>query len=178
MAAEPNVSKTDLATYLGVHLTSITTWVRNGCPYVVKGSVNKPWVFNTADVIDWRQDRAVQKALGDTKLLDIDEGRRRKVAAEAGLAELELAQKQGEVVEIDSICAAVADDYSNVRAKLLSLPTKLAPQVAVYDDTAECLALLSRGIDEALEELTVDGIYQKAENETDANEAGESEAAA
>jgi phage terminase Nu1 subunit (DNA packaging protein) len=153
------VSKGDLATTLGVAINTVTGWVRRGCPYVEKGGKSKPWIFNTADVVKWREEMAAQAAVGDTSKLDIEEARRRKEAAQAAMIELDLAKRRGEVVEIEEVADAVGDDYANLRAKLLSLPTKLAPQVAGLEDLAKCKAIIEKGVHDALEELVVDGLY-------------------
>jgi len=174
------ISKADLAQYVGVSLTTITNWVRQGCPYLAKGTKGKAWIFNSAEVMTWREEKIAQNAIGDTASLDIDEARRRKLAAEAAMMELDLAKRRGEVIEIDAVAAVVGDDYANVRAKLLSLATKLAPQLIGIDDLAGCKALIERGVSEALEELTADGIYASggADSEVEETEAGESKAAA
>ena len=169
------LSKVELATWWGVNPTSVNKWVRNGCPYVTKGSKNRPWVFNTADVAAWREEQMFLRAVGDTSQLDIDESKRRKLAAEAAMVELDLAKRRGEVIEIDEIVDVIGDDYANLRAKLLSLPTKLAPLVAVVEDMAECKGLIERGIHEALEELTADGIYGSDSSEVEDSSPEESE---
>ena len=153
------LNKADLAAMLGVSLPTIGQWVGKGCPFVFKGGPGKQWVFNSADVLSWREEQVVQQAMGDTASLDIDEARRRKLAAEAALVELDLSKRRGEVIEIEDVAGVVGDDYANVRAKSLALPTKLAPQLIGIEDTAECQALIERGVAEALEELTADGIY-------------------
>lgn len=153
------LSKADLARMFGVSLPCIGQWIGKGCPYVSKGGPGRQWVFNSADVLSWREDQVAQMALGDTKSLDIDEARRRKLAAEAALVELDLAKRRGDVIEIEEVAGVVGDDYANVRAKLLALPSKLAPQIIGAVDAAECQALIERGVSEALEELTADGIY-------------------
>lgn len=158
------LTKSELAQFLGVSLTAVTNWVRTGCPWVERGSVGKSWTFNLAEVVAWREERAVQQALGDTKQLNLDEARRRKVAAEAAMVELDLAKRRGEVIEIADVAGLVGEDYANLRAKLLSMPTKLAPIVATESDLAQCKALLERGVEEALEELTADGIYSAEES--------------
>lgn len=48
------------------------------------------------------------------------------MAAEAALVELELAKEQGAVVSIDDVSKEVSANYSALRAKLLSLPSKTA----------------------------------------------------
>lgn len=174
------ISKADLAQYVGVSLTTITNWVRQGCPYVTKGAKGRAWTFNSAEVMTWREEKIAQNAVGDTASLDIEEARRRKLAAEAAMVELDLAKRRGEVIEIEEVAGVVGDDYANVRAKLLSLPTKLAPQLIGIDDPAECQALIERGVAEALEELTADGIYsgEGPDFEDQGPEESESQAAA
>lgn len=174
------LSKADLARMFGVSLPCIGQWVGKGCPYITKGGPGKQWIFNSADVRLWREDQAIQQMVGDTSALDIDEARRRKLAAEAALVELDLAQRRGDVIEIEEVAGVVGDDYANVRAKLLALATKLAPQVLGIEDLAECKALIERGVAEALEELTADGIYSAEipDFEDQGSEAVESQAAA
>jgi terminase small subunit / prophage DNA-packing protein len=174
------LTKGDLARFFDVALPTVTSWVRKGCPYVEKGSKSKAWIFDTAAVAGWREEQAAQNAVGDTASLDIEEARRRKLAAEAAMVELDLAKRRGEVIEIEEVAGVVGDDYANVRAKLLSLPTKLAPQLIGIEDPAECKALIERGVSEALEELTADGIYsgESPGIEDQGPEEGESQAAA
>lgn len=174
------LSKVDLAQFYGVHVNTISQWVGNGCPFISKGGPGRKWVFNSSDVTTWREDQLVLQALGDTSSLDIDEARRRKLAAEAALVELDLSQRRGEVIEIEEVAGLVGDDYANVRAKLLSLPSKLAPQMIGIEDPAECKALIERGVAEALEELTADGIYsgEISDDSDEGSEAGQSKAAA
>ena len=174
------LSKADLARMYGVSLPCIGQWIGKGCPFVSKGGPGKQWVFNSADVLAWREDQVAQQAMGDTRSLDIEEARRRKMAAEAALVELDLAKRRGEVIEIEEVAGVVGDDYANVRAKLLALPTKLAPQLIGAEDLAECKSLIERGVAEALEELTADGIYsgEVPDFEDQGPEEGQSKAAA
>lgn len=174
-------TKAELAESLNVSLTTVTNWVRNGCPFVTRGTKGKAWVFDLADVVTWRQERAVEQALGDTSTLSIDEARRRKVSAEAAMMELDLSKRRGEVVEIADVAEMVGEDYANVRAKLLSLPAKLAPVLATESDIAACQGLLEAGISEALDELSTDGIYSAEEGPHEGDtgpEGAESQAAA
>lgn len=174
------VSKADLARMFGVSLNTIGQWVNKGCPWITKGCPGKQWTFNTAEVVAWREEHVAQQVQGDTSQLDIEEARRRKMAAEAAMMELDLAKRRGEVLEVEAVAEVIGDDYANVRAKLLSLPTKLAPILVGIEDPAECLMLIERGVTEALEELTADGIYsgENSDWEDQGTEEGESQAAA
>jgi len=174
--ADKRVNKADLAQLMGVTSITIGHWVNKGCPYVEKGGPGKTWVFDMPSVVAWREEQVALQAVGDTKSLDIDEARRRKLAAEAAMTELDLSKRKGELVEIEEVAAAVGDDYANLRAKLLSLPVKIAPQAVGIDDAAEIQALAESLIHEALEELVSDGIY--AAEGADSSEASEPQAAA
>lgn len=173
-----DVTKAELAAICGVSLPTIGAWVRKGCPFVSKGNKSKAWTFNTAAVLEWREEQIVQQTLGDTKSLDIDEARRRKVAAEAAMMELDLAKRRGEMIEIDEVAQVVGDDYANVRAKLLSMPTKLSPQLMGVSDTLEVEGLIRRQVEEALEELTADEVYGGPETGSGEAETGKPKAAA
>jgi hypothetical protein len=85
--------------------------------------------INLGEVMRWREERAVHAAVGDTAKVDMEEARRRKVAAEAALAELELARQKGVVIHQDVVFAVVSDEFASVRARLRSIPAALAPAV-------------------------------------------------
>ena len=135
MAAQ-TFSLVEVAGLLNVTRQTIDRWLKNGCPFVERADRNrgKDWQLSLPDVVAWREQRAVQAAIGDTSTLGIDEARRRKVAAEAALAELELAKQRGEVVSIDVALQVIGDQLAVCRSRLLNLPTKLGPIVAVETD--------------------------------------------
>jgi hypothetical protein len=108
-------------------------------------------LFSTADVIAWSIQREKKAKQGDR--IDLEEAKRRKLVAEAELAELEAAVKRDELVPIDVVADAVGAEYAAVRAKLLSIPTKLAPILAITSDVEEVRSLLIEKLREALEEL-------------------------
>jgi hypothetical protein len=87
---------------------------------------------------------------------DADEARSRKLAAEAEIAEMQRDKMRGELVDISSVESVVAEEYAAVRSKLLALPGKLAPMVAIEADEIACRDLIERGVTEALDELARD----------------------
>lgn len=91
--------------------------------------------------------------LGEGKPTDFDDAKARKMAAEAELAEIELATKRGELVPVSVAITRVVDEYTAVRSKLLAIPSKMAPLVAAESAEAVCRALLLQIITEALNEL-------------------------
>lgn len=145
----------ELAGLLGVNRSTVTTWLGQGCPFVERAdrAQGKEWKLSLPDVVGWLRKRDVDQAIGDTSKLDIDEARRRKIAAEAALAELELAKQRGEVVAISVVEDVVGEQLSACRARLIAWPTKCGPLVAPITDVTECTAILDRIMREAADEL-------------------------
>jgi hypothetical protein len=83
-----------------------------------------------------------------------DEARTRKISAEAEIAELELAKVKGILVLADDVVDAWKDVLNALRGKLLSLPTKAAPMLAVETEPPACQEICEQLINEALEELS------------------------
>lgn len=149
-------SVSEMSALLGVHRNTVSKWLQQGCPFVEKANrdTGKEWALSLPDVVEWQRNKAVEAAVGDTAKLDVDEARRRKIAAEAALAELDLAERRGHVVRVDVVMQAIGDQLSNCRAKLLALPTKAAPLMVPLDDVLECRDVLDSLVREALDELT------------------------
>ena len=82
-----------------------------------------------------------------------DEARTRKMNADAEIAELELSKVRGELVETQQVIDAWVEVLSAMRAKMLSLPSVLAPVVANDEDVASCQDIIEKQVYEALEEL-------------------------
>jgi phage terminase Nu1 subunit (DNA packaging protein) len=81
-----------------------------------------------------------------------EEAERRRSVAEAQLAELKVLERQGEVVPIGETAATLQRAFTAVRARLLSIPTKLSP-ILIPDDPNRARTLLEAAMLEALAEL-------------------------
>lgn len=151
-----HVSLTQLSELFGVSRTVVGTWVKKGCPYVQRADREKriQWLFDTADVLAWREQQAAINAVGDSDTLEIQEARRRKMAAEAALAELNLAKLRGDAVSIDHIEKVWSDIVATFRAKMLVLPARIAPSIAGETNERMIIKSLQVYIHEALDELT------------------------
>ncbi|MAU95424.1 MAG: hypothetical protein CMP81_05990 [Fulvimarina sp.] len=77
----------------------------------------------------------------------------RKDDAIAERYELEVAQKKGELLPRDEVIAGLSSVFGRVRARLLAIPTKLAPAVHGMGAIHEIQEKLSDAVNEALEEL-------------------------
>lgn len=152
------VNQADLAAIFGVTTVSIRAWERKGCPVVEKGSKGKSSFYNTAAVARWREEQAALAATGDTNAMDIEEARRRKVAAEAALAEMDLATRRGEYVLVEEVGVAVEAEYATIRANFLSMPGDIASDLE-HLQSAEIEELLATKVSEILNELSADSAY-------------------
>ena len=82
-----------------------------------------------------------------------ESARARKMHIEAELAEIELSKARKEYVAVDDILATWSDIFGNVKAKLLSMPSALAPIVKNQNTTAEIKEVIAKEINQALAEL-------------------------
>jgi terminase small subunit / prophage DNA-packing protein len=153
--ASQTFSLIEIAGLLNVSRGTVDRWLKQGCPFIERADRNRgrEWQLSLPDVVEWRERRAVEQAIGDTSKLDIDEARRRKVAAEAALAELELAKQRGQVVSVEVAMQVVGDQLSVCRSRLLSMPNKIGPLVAPVTDVNECVERMRLAVVEALDEL-------------------------
>lgn len=69
-------------------------------------------------------------------------------------AELQLQIMRGEVHRSEDVERVMTDMLSRMRSKLLALPSKVAPFVIGYDNIAKIQAILSKNVEEALQELS------------------------
>ena len=93
---------------------------------------------------------------GDGENFDGQKEQARLTHHKANIAALEEKQLSGELVTVAEVEEAVGSDYANVRAKLLSLPSKASPQIVSLDEPESIRVLLEDLVYEALNELTQD----------------------
>ena len=68
----------------------------------------------------------------------------RRERAEAELAELKLAEQQGQLIRADAVRAAHAKRLAGLRESLLQIPSRLAAVLAAETDQAKCHDALQR----------------------------------
>ena len=86
-------------------------------------------------------------------VVSLDEARQRKLAAEAEMAEIELAKARADVVRVEDVARQWETILGDVRTRFLSLPTKLAPLVAVEGEKTTVKEKIEDGINTALGQL-------------------------
>lgn len=147
------VNRKQLADVFGISLPTVDAWVRSGCPFDQKGERGREWSFDTADVMRWREKLARDDA-GGQDVQDDAALKRRKIAAEVKLAELELMERMGQVADLGVVERAwsrmLAELQSNLRG---SFVTRCEKQLLGEDDSRTFKRVLLSEVDSALEAL-------------------------
>lgn len=86
--------------------------------------------------------------------LTYDQARTRKIAADAELAEMELAKARREFISVEDVRSAWQNVLSNMRARLLSMPSTVAPIVQHETNLGTVKDIIDGAIRECLEELS------------------------
>lgn len=100
--------------------------------------------------------REVPSAPADSTPVDYHGARARRETAEAKLAELKVAEAEGQVVRVAAVETWWIGSVRNCRQRLLSIPSRLAATVIGVKTAAEAHALIEAAVYEALEELSRD----------------------
>jgi phage terminase Nu1 subunit (DNA packaging protein) len=134
--------------------------------------------FNLVNAVGTHVERLREVQEAATSDVSEREWRKRKVAAQAALAELDLAERQGQVARIEPVSAAVVALITMVRNKFLSVPSHLAARVP-QNVQASVFQIAEKQIHGALDELASGGeeiiaaAVHKALLEIDPDAAGE-----
>lgn len=100
--------------------------------------------------IRYLRDRAVK---GDVHGDDYSTHRTRLIKARADVMEMEKAQMDASLIPATDVQEAWVEVLAACRAKLLSIPTKAAPEVFASSDINEVKSILKETVNEALAEL-------------------------
>ncbi len=89
----------------------------------------------------------------------------RKTRAERQLAELKLSRERKESLDAQSVFKAWENILVTIRAKLLSLPTQMAPRVTYLDEQPDVEEVLEQSITQALVDLSKPLTYEAEEDD-------------
>jgi phage terminase Nu1 subunit (DNA packaging protein) len=95
----------------------------------------------------------------------LNEERTRLTKLQADKAELELQEKEADLISTDIVKSIWTDYVSNVRSKLLALPSKLGHLTQAAETYAEAETLIKEAVYECLEELSEDATKQTNEED-------------
>lgn len=144
------VSKKECAARLNLTTRQITNLVDAGMPRNVEGNrVSFPW----PDALHWYIQYRIDAEVARNGPADFEAARARKMAAEAELAELELAQRRGLLLTTDDFRRELEAPLVRVRAALQNVPGKYAPRCVGLETPAIAQGVLDEVVREAMTEL-------------------------
>lgn len=149
------VSQSEAARRLGMTPQALGRWTdRPGAPVeLTKGRPYCVW----PDFPKWRDAELTRKAKEEAGPADFEKAKARKMAAEAELAEMELARARGELVTVADAGERLAKILERVRSRLVAFPGKLAPRLVGVDTAMEARGVLEGAVAEVLTELSSGG---------------------
>jgi phage terminase Nu1 subunit (DNA packaging protein) len=114
--------------------------------------------------------RAIFAGASMPDVISWDEARARKVAAEAEMAEMELAKERGLLLPVEMVAEINENIFGVFRARMTALPAKAAPDVFSADSLTEAKTLLKQHINAALDELA-NSVVETYEPDTNTKQA-------
>jgi hypothetical protein len=117
--------------------------------------VDGRWVFDRDEVQAWKAERGDGKAPRGT--ISLAEARRQKVVADTELARFELRKLKREFVPVAQVEEIWCRLVGNFKARLLVLPSKLAPGLLGIAEPDVIRTMLTDAVYEALTELSSEG---------------------
>ena len=159
------LNRAEVAGIFAVSVNTVTTWIERGCPYVERGSNGVEWQFDSAAVIDWRIQRAVENvaaSAGDDGTRDTSKARRedadcRRAVANAIVAEISADEALKAVVSRHDVVADMATFCQVLRTGLSNMASKVAGRAATMTNASEIEAMakaeMNRAFTAAREEI-------------------------
>jgi phage terminase Nu1 subunit (DNA packaging protein) len=132
-----DLTQKQIAELFAVTPRSIRDWHAEGFPRLETGN------YDGAACVAWFASR-------DGEFAD---QRQRLAAAQAEKAEAENAIRRGELLQASDVGSAWSEMIAAARAKFLSMPTKLGPQIANVGDVGRIAEIIRAEVHEALAEL-------------------------
>jgi hypothetical protein len=146
------ISLEDAAQWLGVSIRHIQVMCEEGMPH--EGLSNKRFI-RWPEARHWRDKRIEAKVKKSLKAGGAEESKDRKLAAEAEMAEIALAERRGELVTVAAVEQSFANVFARLRSKILNLPQAGGMRV-VGETLQERTAQMQAIADELLRDLQED----------------------
>lgn len=155
MSKGQKVNRGELAALLGVSLPTITNWSKRGCPFVERGGNGRSWIFNTADVVRWREEQARGEGVS-TDLQNKGSAELQKNLLEIRVEREKLAlDKEKETVVAVELMQPVWEMWAaNTRSKMLGVTAKAQSRIPGF--TREQAEILKQIVFDTLGEVSGD----------------------
>ena len=148
------VTQKELATLLGLTTRQVNNLVERGMPV---SSENGKREYDAPACIAWYRDQKVSEAVAAGGPDDLDAQRTRKTAAEARLAELELARLEGRMLTVEDAARELDAALDRLRAVLLSFVSRKAHLLVGKKSIPEVSSVLDSAVHELMATLVEAG---------------------
>lgn len=148
--ARRELNQTELAAHLGLTTRQIRNLEAEGLPHRAEG--NRKW-YPIPEAIQWYIEWKRQEVLRDIEKVDFKKPRARKMAAEARMAEIELAKEEGRLLPREVLDETYGRMLDLVRRGLLNMPGRWASHFSPLPPR-KAEAIIRRAVAEQLEELS------------------------
>jgi len=153
----------ELGTLLGLSVRQVWELGNKGLPSTGLGKQKR---FVWRECFEWYVRKKVEELTpkrkepldGEHYDFDLIVQQTRKTQADAARAEIKLARERGEVVAVEEVKQAQIKVNSIIRNRLLGIPTKVSPLVAVNGNVAKVRAVLDAEMREILTQLSQEAI--------------------
>jgi phage terminase Nu1 subunit (DNA packaging protein) len=143
-------SHRETAQLLGISEEALRRAVNNrACPVHERGGDGKQSSYFWPDVVAWR--------IQDVMPNDLSVERARLAKEQADRAEMQNAERRGQLVDVDDVRREWSGMVLAFRAKMLALGRKLATRLKNVSDPAAIESRITTEVNAALEELADDG---------------------
>lgn len=146
------VNRAELAEILGISLPTVNAWVKDKMPVVRAGTRGTEWQFDTAAVIQWREERAKQAA--DGKLNDLETIEKETALVKLERERLKFAKEAELVVPLDQLERRLSVVFAEVRTSLRNIPKRTASLLVGEPDERIFTKTLLEEIDRTLTALS------------------------
>jgi phage terminase Nu1 subunit (DNA packaging protein) len=154
---------------MGISLPTVDRWVKEGMPVEQRGQRGVQAVYDLADVIRWRIDRAAKDAAADAPD-DLSAIEKRTAQAKMLTAELELAKKKGEVAPVRDFERAQAKVFAQIRANVMNVPQRCVIQLLGETDETIFKDKLRKELTLALQAASEADLTLEDEDESEGDE--------
>jgi terminase small subunit / prophage DNA-packing protein len=141
------VNKQRLSKILGKSERTLTEWQKEGMPIKKAGERGQSNTYDTEKVIDWLLKRA-----SDSEG-EMEKAKLRLIMAQAEMEELKVKEKKEELISLEKMKYLWANVLGSFRSRVLSIPTRLTPQIMIHKDPKKIERLIKDALYEALNEL-------------------------
>jgi phage terminase Nu1 subunit (DNA packaging protein) len=151
----------------GVPSRTIENWKANGI--IPVNQFNEVGVFAVFKQDLSRKEEEIDRLKGNSPTKDLGErltlAQCRKIEAEADLKELELEKAKALLIEIKEVESTLSHVLTTVKSRIAALPARVASQVSGMTEPRAIAALLTKVLDEALNELSA--LFENGEVDSD-----------